>query len=416
MADFSWLRLGQRSRTPSAPLSPASPEAGPARVPSHSNLASHSSISLEILADNDDIGLLVREQDKIWHNPSLDQMVEALQVRIMTQGSLLPIPIEYNSYILHLIDGFAKAQERIRMLDDACAEAKYALDYHRNHFQSIADEWIERESQYKAEIKRLEVLLSRTSSDGLEAVTLARTNSVVDRNGPQAKQFVSKLKSFHTNTTQGEHMRYPALQNRPPWLTRYSLGIPVCPSRKADKCNPKPIAKILDKDNDFLMSEKIRRNAAAAKAAPPRPEGRRPRHERAAAASPRPANHIFAKERKVEKQPALPDGLKSQPLFADDICDISDTAGKVAFEVERKNASPSRSVHGHSSSCGRGQMTEGTSTEGLDYRRLRGLSGFSFLPGDDISPSFTDRNAGNETAGGIVSKRYDEEDTEQYPT
>lgn len=59
-------------------------------------------------------------------------------------------------------------------------------------------------------------------------------------------------------------------------------------------------------------------------------------------------------------------------------------------------------------------MTEGTSTEGLDYRRLRGLSGFSFLPGDDISPSFTDRNAGNETAGGIVSKRYDEEDSELW--
>ncbi|OTA52054.1 hypothetical protein K449DRAFT_301017, partial [Hypoxylon sp. EC38] len=90
---------------------------------------------------------------------------------------------EYNSYILHLIEGFAKAQERIRMLDDACAEAKYALDYHLHHFKSVADEWIEREGQYKAEIKRLEVLLSRTSSDGLEAVTLARTNSVVDRNG-----------------------------------------------------------------------------------------------------------------------------------------------------------------------------------------------------------------------------------------
>ncbi|KAI1414234.1 hypothetical protein F5Y13DRAFT_188332 [Hypoxylon sp. FL1857] len=197
MADFTWLRLGQRSRTPSAPRSPASPEGGPIQD-------SRYSLSSEQLAGNSSTGLLVREQDKIWHSPSLNQMVEAVQAQIMTQGVLHPIPVQYNSYILHLIEGFAKAQERIRELDDARSEAKYALDYHLHHFKSIADEWIEREDQYKAEIKRLEVLLSRTSRDGLEAVTLARTNSVVDRNGPQAKKFVSKLKDFSANTIQGK--------------------------------------------------------------------------------------------------------------------------------------------------------------------------------------------------------------------
>lgn len=203
MADFSWLRLGQHSRTPTTPRSSISPERGPTQGPSHLSLATHTSFSPDPLTSGNEAGLFLRERDKIWYNPSLDQMVETLQVVMMTHGILKPIPIEYNSYVLHLIEGFANSQERIQVAEAARTEAKHSLEHHLEHFQSMADEWLEREGQYKSEIKRLEVLLSRTSRDGLEAVTIARTNSVVDRDGPRAKQFVSKLKHISTHTTQG---------------------------------------------------------------------------------------------------------------------------------------------------------------------------------------------------------------------
>lgn len=127
-------------------------------------------------------------------------MVEALQVELMSHGAMQPVPVRFNAYILHLIEGFAHAQKRVRASNVAQAGAEQSLEKHLEHFKSVADEWLEREAQYKAEIKRLEVLLARASSDGLEAVTLARTNSVIDRNGPQAKQFVSELKRISTGT------------------------------------------------------------------------------------------------------------------------------------------------------------------------------------------------------------------------
>ncbi|KAI1771782.1 hypothetical protein F4818DRAFT_444778 [Hypoxylon cercidicola] len=206
MADFTWLRVGQRPRTPSTPRSPRPSDRGPPRKPSHLSLNTRASLSPEPPTGSSDASLLVRDQDRIWYNPSLDQMVEALQVELMTHGVLQPVPVRFNSYILHLIEGFANVQERVQAVHAARTEAEQSLEKHLEHFKSVADEWLEREAQYKAEIKRLEVLLSRASSDGLEAVTLARTNSVVDRSGPQAKQFVSELKRISTGTVQGKSL------------------------------------------------------------------------------------------------------------------------------------------------------------------------------------------------------------------
>jgi hypothetical protein len=52
-----------------------------------------------------------------WNNPSLTQMIEDLQVLMMTMVSPLePLPIEYNSHVLHILEGFGKLQS---MLDEA---------------------------------------------------------------------------------------------------------------------------------------------------------------------------------------------------------------------------------------------------------------------------------------------------------
>ncbi|KAI1320742.1 hypothetical protein F5Y16DRAFT_405519 [Xylariaceae sp. FL0255] len=178
---LGWLRMGQRSRAAS---------------------------------EASDV-LPVRQQDHVWFNPNLDQMVEALQVSLMTRGLLEPIPIAHNAYVLHLVDAFVDAQRQLRELDST-------LEQTVDEFRVLADHWAERESQYRAEVKRLEVLLSRSSHNGLEAVALARANSLVDRSGRTA----------------------------PP---------------KSPKVEKKPLLpKILDHDNDFRMSEQFRRQDAIA--------------------------------------------------------------------------------------------------------------------------------------------------------
>ncbi|KAI8958523.1 hypothetical protein F5Y11DRAFT_362510 [Daldinia sp. FL1419] len=381
MTDFGWLRIGQRSRTPSIPQTPTSPERRPRRATSNLSLASHS--SHEPLTGSGDTSLFIREQDKIWYNPSLDQMVESLQVILMTQGTLQSIPIEYNSYVLHLIEGFANSQEQIQTTDAAYIETRQSLEHHLEHFKSVADEWLERESQYKAEIKRLEVLLSKTSNDGLEAVTLARTNSVVDRNGPQAKQFVSKLKRLSTQT-----------------IYNASIGSP----EDIDQYDTKPVPKVLDKDSDFLMSEEIRRHDTMTTTSTIR---RKVTGE---------SGEDVGTGRRPETPITSADDIIPKPLFSDDISDASDVengAGMVLIppwwrrkqtrrqiledlldnETSKSNSKDETSLrpksdHRHLSSCRLEEIPENMGRH-LDDRRLRCLSGFSFVPGDDVSPIIT---------------------------
>ncbi|KAI0116800.1 hypothetical protein F4814DRAFT_439382 [Daldinia grandis] len=416
MTDFSWLRLGQRSRTPSIPRTPTSPERVPRRAASNLSLASYS--SHEPLTGSSGASLFIREQDKIWYNPSLDQMVEALQVVLMTQGALRPIPIEYNSYILHLIEGFANSQERIQTIDATYTEARHSLEYHLEHFKSVADEWLDRESQYKAEIKRLEILLSRTSSDGLEAVTLARTNSVVDRNGPQAKQFVSKLKRLSTQAIQDTSLSIPG-------------GI--------DKYETKPMPKVLDSNIDFLMSERIRRHDTAINSSVIHPKGRRRRYDT-------PVTLVASEdssrlEKKLVGLAVSTGQITLKPLFSDDVSDASEIDSRIGTGIEpsgwrRKKARQqilenlldcekplgggsddaflrSENVHRHLSGCRLDEAPKGIDLH-LDERRLRYLSGFSFVPGDDVSPVLTSGSSGNKLLAGVSLRRNEGNDTKLW--
>ncbi|KAI0552477.1 hypothetical protein F4679DRAFT_592042 [Xylaria curta] len=250
MADpLAWLKLGQRSRTPSNPLLSSSPD-GKARErtlsdlrrPGSSRMSSHlaradtglDSLFTEETEDDVAANLFVRNQDRVWYNPSLDQMVEALQVLLMTRGVLEPIPIEYNSYILHLIEGFGKARADTRRAEAAHQELKKSLEQNLEQFRLVAEDWRVREAQYLAEIKKLEVLLSKSSQDGLEAVTLARTTSVIDRNANKRRGFLSRLDEIKRDHFDGSA--------RPP--------VPTTP-------------RILDNDNDILISEKFRKQDAA---------------------------------------------------------------------------------------------------------------------------------------------------------
>ncbi|KAI8952635.1 hypothetical protein F4801DRAFT_577162 [Xylaria longipes] len=255
MADpLAWLKLGPRSRTPSTPLSTSLPDCKAAREPQPSDprrpgpsrMSSYVTQSETCLGclptDNTDdnaASLFVRNQDRIWYNPSLDQMVKALQVSLMTRDVLEPIPIEYNSYILHLIEGFAKAQSKIRKAEGAYQELQQSLEQNLEQFRLAVNDWRKRESRYQAEVKRLEVLLSKSSPDGLEAVALARTNSVIDRSGTKRRGLLSRLNELKMDHFDGSS----------------SPSAPLAPTTP----------KILDNDNDFFISQKFRKQDAATK-------------------------------------------------------------------------------------------------------------------------------------------------------
>jgi hypothetical protein len=116
--------------------------------------------------------------DDTWIAPSVDHMAESLKVVMMKQGSFEPVPIMYNSSILHVLEGYWKLREQVKKQDVVISGLKERAELNEGDFEKTAEEWVEKENDYKAEIKRLEVILSKTEG-GLESVSLARGGSVV---------------------------------------------------------------------------------------------------------------------------------------------------------------------------------------------------------------------------------------------
>lgn len=218
MADLGWFSFRPRSRTPVVPNASSLSDGGsyqetddqrrpkPTRVSSHISLSSHFSFSPEPspTSTSTRASIHINDGDQVWHNPSSIQIIEALQVIMMTKEALDPIPIEYNAYILRLLESFRDAKDNIEAINAARKEAQESRDRLEQDFKTVTNEWARRETQYKAEVKRLEVILARTSRDGLQTVTLARTNSVVDRGGPDPRQFVTKLQNLRCQDRHSE--------------------------------------------------------------------------------------------------------------------------------------------------------------------------------------------------------------------
>jgi len=129
-------------------------------------------------------------------------MVEMLKVVMMNQSSMEPVPIQYNSCILHVLEGYydlriqlqyvhsiflwprrswhlryAQLIRILRSKDEAIELLKQTHTRNIHDFEELASAWHLKEKDYQVEVKRLEVLLSKTG--GLESVSMARSDSVI---------------------------------------------------------------------------------------------------------------------------------------------------------------------------------------------------------------------------------------------
>lgn len=100
-----------------------------------------------------------------------------------------------------LIEGFARATRQLRDRDERLAELRDLREKELEQFRGLSEEWMQREEGYKAEIKRLELVLARESRDGVASVALARQESLVDRTG--SKKFRARVGRISNSLEQG---------------------------------------------------------------------------------------------------------------------------------------------------------------------------------------------------------------------
>ena len=140
-----------------------------------------------------------------WHNPNLDQIAESLQSAMMVKRDpRAPLPIKYNACVLRLIEGFRNLRKEQKKIEHELVELNQLREKELEEFRGISEEWIERETKYKAEIKRLELLLVKETSAGMATVALARHDSVVDRSG--TKKFQDRMKRMSNSLDRGRFL------------------------------------------------------------------------------------------------------------------------------------------------------------------------------------------------------------------
>ncbi|KAF5544932.1 hypothetical protein FMEXI_6335 [Fusarium mexicanum] len=123
--------------------------------------------------------LFINAAQQIWHNPSIDQVAETLQVAVMFNPASEALSAEYRPHILLLCEAYGTRHSKIAKLERELAEAKMALKDEASRHSSIEEHWMVQDARYKAEVKRLEMFIHRTSDQGMEAVALARAGSLL---------------------------------------------------------------------------------------------------------------------------------------------------------------------------------------------------------------------------------------------
>ncbi|KAL7922077.1 hypothetical protein ACQKWADRAFT_104662 [Trichoderma austrokoningii] len=188
MADTSWMRFisGQRCRTPVSPCphnGQADNEENPYEAAGNLRiiprpLAGFNQSSADFASD-----LLVREADRLQNNPSVDEMANTLRSIIMVAPTPPVLDPQHTSYVLHLIEGYGKLQSKISAKEREIAQLKAKREEDKENGKMLSADWSAQEARYKAEVKRLELIIQHVSGKGVEAVALARSGSLIRRGG-----------------------------------------------------------------------------------------------------------------------------------------------------------------------------------------------------------------------------------------
>lgn len=188
MGDSAWMRLipGQRCRTPVSPWlhygqtdnEDTTPHEAANLKIAPRPLAGFNQSSTDFAND-----ILVREADRLQNTPSVDEMADMLRTIIMVSPTPPTLDPQHTSYVLHLIEGYSKLRSKLSVKEKEVAQLKEKQQEDTENGKMLLADWSAQEARYRAEIKRLELIIQQVSGKGVEAVALARSGSLIRKGG-----------------------------------------------------------------------------------------------------------------------------------------------------------------------------------------------------------------------------------------
>ncbi|KAJ1329169.1 hypothetical protein MN608_05902 [Microdochium nivale] len=254
--------------TTTSSLPPRRPPLLPSKKASYMSLRSRKVFSADPADHHDDdephAVIFVRERDNLCCPPKVEELAGSVQNVLLSRGGAsAPLPVEYNANVLHVVDGLFKAQADLRKSEGARAEMGRQYELERREWLELADEWMAREQQYKAEVKRLELALSQISPKGVEAVAVARSNSIIDRSG--TKRMASRIQHMRESPK-----RVPSSDKQLETRPKSSKSISENSDASSERSKPGKFKsfltlenqtpqKILEQKADVILSDTVRR-------------------------------------------------------------------------------------------------------------------------------------------------------------
>lgn len=127
--------------------------------------------------------ILVREADRLQNTPSVDEMADMLRTIIMVSPTPPVLDPQYTSYVLHLVEGYSKLRSKVSAKEKEVAQLRVKQQEDGENGKMLLADWAAQEARYRAEIKRLELIIQQVSGKGVEAVALARSGSLIRKGG-----------------------------------------------------------------------------------------------------------------------------------------------------------------------------------------------------------------------------------------
>jgi hypothetical protein len=82
-----------------------------------------------------------RDPEFLYHKPSGDQMAETLKVVMMTRYNIHPLPVQYNSCILHVLEAYQDLREQVDAKDKIIEQLTQDHTKDIQTFEELATKW-----------------------------------------------------------------------------------------------------------------------------------------------------------------------------------------------------------------------------------------------------------------------------------
>lgn len=249
-------------------LSPTTPRKGlkpklSSYFTQHSNLSVPSKTDLAFDEDLFGPNFPKWPTDEPAPSPEADHLIEAIMCRLLADP-YRSLDTRFNGMLMQVFESYRNINdEKLLLLSEIQQEAG-RLQATEHALRRAKEEWDQERRDYKAEVKRLELLLAKGSKHGLAEVTLARQDSVLRRGkqrNPSGDETLETIFEFLEKTKRYEDRAWSSQRGSVERIERKSTVL-MHGSYDADKVTLSADEKTLQNiDHQELNDEHPRRFA-----------------------------------------------------------------------------------------------------------------------------------------------------------